>query len=194
VSCAFRMRLLAAIVLSLGCGEPRNLAAEAPASAEMVNSIGMRLVAIPAGEFFMGSDAGEIRRLTAGTPKREALYGSEGPRHRVRITRPFHLGRTSVTIGEFRQFVAATNFKTDAERDGIGGFGMTGRKWERDLRYTWSSGAGFAATDRHPVVNVSWFDAVAFCEWLSQKERAVYRLPTAIWCRSRACRGRHTSP
>jgi formylglycine-generating enzyme required for sulfatase activity len=182
------MRFIAAIVLSLACGATRSDAAEPPAPAEFINSIGMRFVVIPAGEFFMGSDPREIRRLSAEMPKRETLYGSENPRHRVRIRRPFHLGRTSVTIGEFRQFVTATKFQTDAERDGIGGFGMTNRKWERHVRYTWSSGAGFEATDRHPVVNVSWLDAVAFCEWLSSKEGAVYRLPTeAEW--EYACRG-----
>ena len=175
--------VLAAMAL-LRAAEPRPSAkpADTRASREIANSIGMRLVAIPAGEFFMGSDEAEIQRLIGAPAKRAELYRSEGPRHRVKLTRGFHLGRTSVTLGEFRQFVAATNFKTEAERDGVGGFAMNGRTWSRDPKFIWSSGAGFAATDRHPVVNVSWHDAVAFCEWLSRKEGAPYRLPTeAEW-------------
>src|SRR5262249_17434552 len=48
-------------------------------------------------------------------------------------------------------------------------------------RYSWRE-AGFAQTHEHPVVNVSWNDAVAFCAWLSHKEGRSYRLPTeAEW-------------
>src|SRR5688500_16054422 len=68
--------------------------------AERVNSIGMRLMPIPAGKFWMGSDEAEIRMLIekSGKAKHEAVFRRESPRHRVRITKPFYLGRTSVTI------------------------------------------------------------------------------------------------
>ncbi len=50
-----------------------------------------------------------------------------------------------------------------------------------NAKYSWRN-AGFEQTDDHPVVNVSWNDAVAFCEWLSKKENKTYRLPTeAEW-------------
>lgn len=46
--------------------------------------------------------------------------------------------------------------------------------WKRIEAY----GVPVSEGDDHPVVNVNWEDAVAFCEWLSQKEGRVYRLPT----------------
>ncbi len=50
-----------------------------------------------------------------------------------------------------------------------------------DAKCTWKN-PGFEQTDEHPVVNVSWNDAKAFCKWLSEKEKKAYRLPTeAEW-------------
>src|SRR5262249_36544261 len=93
------------------------------------------------------------------------------------------------TRGQFREFVKETGHQTEAEKDGQGGFGFNKqtRQFEgRKREYTWRD-AGFEQTDEHPVVNVSWNDARAFCAWLSKKEGKVYRLPTeAEW--EYACR------
>ena len=65
------------------------------------------------------------------------------------------------------------------------------RQFEQDPKYTWQN-AGFEQTDEHPVVNVSWNDAVAFIAWLSRKEGKTYRLPTeAEW--EYACRAGTTT-
>ena len=145
---------------------------------ELTNSIGMKLRLIPAGEFMMGSPEDE-----------EGRGRDEGPLHRVRITKPLYLGACEVTRGQFRQFVDATDYKTDAETDARGGWGYTGveeRPFRRDPQYTWRD-TGFPQSAEHPVVNVSWNDAVAFCEWLSRKEGKTYALPTeAQW--EYACR------
>jgi len=117
--------------------------------AEEANSIGMKMVLIPAGEFTLGS------------------YDSadEKPPHRVRITKPFHLGQHEVTVGQFRKFVADSKYDAST-------------RWQN---------AFSGQTDDHPVVNVSWNDAKAFCDWLSKKEAHGYRLPTeAEW--EYACR------
>ena len=114
-------------------------------------------------------------------------------KHRVRITRPFYLGVTEVTRGQFRAFVDETGYKTEAEKDGKGGYGWDEEKKEfrQDAKFTWLN-AGFEQTDEHPVVNVSWNDAVAFCEWLKSKEGQAYRLPTeAEW--EYACRAGTTT-
>jgi Sulfatase-modifying factor enzyme 1 len=120
----------------------------------ITNTIGMKLELIPAGEFMMGS-----------THDDKDASDAEKPQHRVRITRPFYLGVTEVTRGQFRRFVDDAGYRTEAEKDGIGGFGL----WVYDPKYNWQN-LGFDQTDEHPVVNVSWNDAVAFAAWLSRKE------------------------
>ena len=65
------------------------------------------------------------------------------------------------------------------------------KKYQFNGKYSWRN-AGFEQTDEHPVVNVSWNDAVAFCKWLSRKEGKTYRLPTeAEW--EYACRAGTTT-
>jgi formylglycine-generating enzyme len=148
----------------------------------ITNSIGATLRLIAAGEFLMGSpdtdkDAGD----------------DEKPQHRVRITRPFYLGVTEVTRGQFRRFVDDAGYQTEAEKDGFGGYGWNeeAKKFEQGSKYTWQN-PGFEQTDEHPVVNVSWNDVVAFCQWLSRKEGKTYRLPTeAEW--EFACRAGTTT-
>ena len=147
----------------------------------ITDSIGMKLVLIPAGEFTMGSPEGEEDRDWDET------------QHRVCITKPFYLGVYEVTVEDFRQFVTGTGYKTDAERD-RGGYAWSetaGPSEGPDPKYSWRN-PGFTQTDRHPVVNVSWNDAVAYCGWLSRKEGQTYRLPTeAEW--EYACRAGTTT-
>ena len=141
----------------------------------IVNSLGMQLAYIPAGKFGMGS------------PKDEPGRKDEERRHEVRLTREFYLGVHEVTVGQFRAFVRESGYKTDSDKDGKGSWGITPNgKFERDAKYDWK-GPGFDQGDDHPVVDVSWNDAKAFCTWLSVKEGKSYRLPTeAEW--EYACR------
>jgi formylglycine-generating enzyme required for sulfatase activity/tetratricopeptide (TPR) repeat protein len=147
--------------------------------AAWTNSIGMKLVPIPDGEFWMGSPGYE-----------EGHYEDEGPQHEVEITTPFYMGEYTVTRGQFRRFVEEARYQTEAEKAGEEntwrepGFEQTDEhpvvfaSWRTPPR-----GAGFVEqTDEHPVVLVTWNDVAAFCEWLSRKEGKEYRLPTeAEW-------------
>ncbi len=118
-------------------------------------------------------------------------FQNEHPQHPVWIKRPFFLGAYHVTRGQFQRFVDATGYKTDAEKDGKGGTGWSVDKFERKPEFTWRN-PGFTQTDEHPVLIVSWDDAMQFCRWLSRKERAEYRLPTeAEW--EYACRAGTTT-
>ena len=160
----------------------------------------MKLTLVPAGEFMMGS--GESALATAAffnknygenhlTPY---FFKDEHPQHRVRITKPFYLGTYHVTRGQFRQFVANAGYKTDAEKGekpGAWGWNPDNKEVGFNEKYSWRI-TGFEQTDEHPVVNVSWNDAAAFCKWLSRKEGTTYRLPTeAEW--EYACRAGTTT-
>ena len=167
------------------------LVAEDRAPAEVTNSIGQKLVTIPAGDFLMGSGepAEEISRAFPDNDRKPEYFSDEYPQHRVRITHPFLLGKYEVTVGDFRRFVEQTGYETEAERDGQGGWGYNpeSRQCEgRKPRFQWKN-PGFEQNDRHPVLNVTWNDAVAFCDWLTRVEGRKYRLPTeAEW--EYACR------
>jgi formylglycine-generating enzyme required for sulfatase activity len=158
------------------------------------NSIAMKLVLIPRGEFMMGAGQEEIEQavsaeaVSAFVPFRR----SEGPRHRVRVTRPFWIGMHEVTVGQFRQFVDATGYRTEPERDARIVDGLIEGRWQpHKPGYSWRE-PGFPQTDEHPVVLVTWNDAVEFCKWLSEKEGEAYRLPTeAEW--EYACRAGSTA-
>ena len=143
------------------------------------NSLGMDFVLIPAGEFEMGSklSPNEVVKRLGG---RADWYVGEHPVHRVRITRPFYLGRCEVTVRQFQAFVEATGHRTDAETEGWC-FAWTGTKWDEVPSRHWQA-PGFPQGDDHPVVCVSWTDAQNFCDWLGQRESRRYRLPTeAEW-------------
>jgi formylglycine-generating enzyme required for sulfatase activity len=155
----------------------------------------MKLVLISPGEFVMGSGESKDDLLKAlGPPANWYDTSQERPRHRVRITKGFYLGAFHVTVAQFRQFVNRTGYKTDSEigvpidEHGPGGEASYPEypPSEPSGAYTWRS-PGFWQRDDHPVLQVSWNDAVAFCRWLSRKEGKTYRLPTeAEW--EYACR------
>ena len=117
------------------------------------------LVVVPAGSFTMGSPSSEAVRLE-----------NEGPQRRVTIPSPLAVGVYEVTRGEFGRFVSATGHATGGRcysyEDGSWRW-VDGRGW-RD--------PGFAQTDDHPVVCVSWEDAQAYVRWLSRETGARYRL------------------
>ena len=132
-----------------------------------------RMVVIPAGEFAMGSPATEAGRGV-----------DEGPQRQVSIAQAFALGRSEVTVAEFRRFADESGYRTEAERDaraqGCSGFiyadpaaGSPGAQ----AVTSWRS-PGLAQADSHPVLCVSWNDARAYAQWLSRKTGKRYRLPS----------------
>src|SRR5262249_7528936 len=139
--------------------------------AEFTNSIGMKLRLIPPGKFTMGSSKEEIDsclKQAEGWWVNDVLPG-EGPQHEVEITHPSYMAQTEVTVGQSRQFGKAQEYKTQAEREGGAHRHPPYGGWAMDADTNWLN-PGFAQTDDHPVVCVSWNDAVEFCKWLSKQE------------------------
>ncbi len=149
------------------------LTAAAAGQTIKVRGTTFEFVKIPAGAFQMGSD-----------------NPGEKPRHRVAVP-SFDLGKTEITIRQFRAFTEATGYRTDAEKENMGWVCC----WSKPEAATWQSrgywrrreGAnwrnpGFTQSDDDPVVEISWQDAVEFCKWLSAETRQTYRLPSeAEW-------------
>ena len=153
----------------------------------ITNSIGMKLVRIPAGEFMIGAEEDQDATMTAFPSADPALLPRESPRHKIRITKPFYMGQYEVTLGQFMTFLREADYKIDAERDGkpMTGYGKNGETIESTAFRPWAP--GWKVEPDHPAGYVSWNDAIAFCDWLSRKEGKKYRLPTeAEW--EYACR------
>ena len=211
--------VLTAVVIqvnSTAVAAPAESTAEKPARGaskhvDLGGGVSLEVVYIPPGEFKMGSTAAERAWATGieggATPGtvRES-YEGEHPRP-MRVKDGFWMGRTEVSVGQFRRFVEESGYVTDAEKPG----GMTqvfDPNWKISGKmppYPWISVAdkswrdpafGFPLRDCYPVVCVSWNDGRAFCKWLTERERKAgrlpegleYRLPTeAEW--AYACRG-----
>jgi formylglycine-generating enzyme required for sulfatase activity len=141
---------------------------ERPKAPNLVsNSVGMKLVQVPVGEFLMGSPDADM-----------AASDDEKPQHRVKITKPFYMGVFEVTQTEY-ETVTGENpsyfSKAGLSRNKVAGLD----------------------TSRFPVEHVRWPEAMEFCRRLSElpaekSENRVYRLPTeAEW--EYACRAGTTT-
>jgi len=177
------------------------------------DGVKLELVFIPPGKFMMGSTAEEKMWATgieggaqAGTVRES--YEGDKPRP-MAVKHGFYMGRTEVTVGQFKRFVEASGYVTDAEKPG----GMTqcfNPAWTNynlttQVTHPWEPMPGkswrdpnfqFPLQDDFPVVCVSWADGRAFCQWLTDHERKAGRLPDGLVYRlpiesewEYACRG-----
>lgn len=123
------------------------------------------MVVLPAGTYLMGAPSGEERRELVPSRYR----GRAHPQHEIALSKPFAVGRTEVTRSQFARFVAATGRRMDGCWDLVNGLWIPLE--DRDWRTP-----GFPQSDRDPVVCVSWWDAVAYTDWLSEQTQQTYRL------------------
>jgi len=151
---------------------------------------GAEMVLVSAGEFWMGSARAEADEAIAACAKQgpassdscRKFVEQEQPRHRV-ILEAFYIDKLEVTSALFERFVRATGYRTTAEHEGVGQV-YGDRKLNEVNAANWRSPfrPGTGALPEHPVVQVSWLDAEAYCRWAGK------RLPTeAEW--EKAARG-----
>lgn len=197
---------------------PGTLQAERPVkgaarSIALGTGVELEMVYIPPGKFMMGSTPEEKAwavseeggaSFSSGGGTREGFEGEPRP---MQVNEGFWMGRTEVTVQQFRKFADETGFVTDAEKPG-GKSQCFNPKWRPENRTgempwlpmedkSWRDPIhGVAEQDEFPVVCVSYNDMKNFCDWLTKKARAagslpegfIYRLPTeAEW--AYACRG-----
>ena len=131
-------------------------------------------VSIPSGPFLMGSAKGG------------ESYNREYPQFTCKlITQPYQISRYPITVAQYQAFVDAGGYTDKAE------------SWWTKAGWAWKVGQKVTGprdydavfqTPNHPRVGVSWFEAVAYCRWLSVKKGQTIRLPReAEW--ERAARG-----
>ena len=111
------------------------------------------MIFVKGGTFKMGSNDG---------------YADEAPVHSVTLS-DFYIGKYEVTVAQYRQFCSATNHRFP---------GLPDDDWyaehENAAQWQWN--------DTYPIVNISYFDAIAYCQWLSELTGEHYTLPTeAQW-------------
>ena len=141
----------------------------APYTEDAGVGLGLEMLWVEGGTFLMGSPAGEVGRDSDEGPQREVLLDG------------FWLGKHEVTRGQFGRFVEARGYRTDAETGGKSWGVTSDGSASEQSGLSWRS-AGFEQSDLHPVVHVSWTDAVAFCDWLSGVSGRRYVLPSeAQW-------------
>ncbi len=117
------------------------------------------MVVVPAGSFQMGSREDEAGR-----------YEVEGPVHTVTFDRPFAVSRYAITLEQFETFTK------EKRRPESGGCRVQGKTdWEPVPAATFRQ-PGFPQAPNHPVVCVSWQDAVDYAAWMSERTGHQYRL------------------
>ena len=154
------MRYYGLLIFSVFCCVVLKLPAQTRPEIEWAN--------IPAGTFTMGSPPNEVNRK------------DDEIQHQVTLS-AFKMSRYEITVAQFRDFIDATGYKTDADKGTDGYYGSyiwTGEKLEIREGVNWKcdeKGNPRPISEyNHPVIHVSWSDARAFAEWMG------CRLPTAI--------------
>ncbi|NCT52977.1 MAG: SUMF1/EgtB/PvdO family nonheme iron enzyme, partial [Microcystis aeruginosa G13-03] len=140
---------------------------------DLGKGITLEMVAIPGGTFLMGTEDEEIERLV----KKFNWEGfrRERPQHEVTVP-PFFMGKYPITQAQWKAIASRTDLKV-----------------KQDLDFKPAYFKDRPDSDRRPVEQVNWYDAIEFCARLSKLTGGEYRLPSeAEW--EYACRAGTTTP
>jgi formylglycine-generating enzyme required for sulfatase activity len=149
---------------------------------------GLSFIRIPKGKFIMGSKGND-----------EMAWDDEKPQHELELSYDYWAGKFPIRVLDFREFVQSTGYVTRAETEGwCWGWNVEYMKWEKIQGANWKKPlggrSGAETIEQHPVVQVCWYDAKVFCDWLNQNHKHelpsgyCFRLPSeAEW--EKAARG-----
>jgi formylglycine-generating enzyme required for sulfatase activity len=141
------------LVAVLGVSWLRSSTVKNPEKPPIVDNgpkIPANMLTVLGGTFVMGRSADTVK------DKKDNFALAETPEHEVTVA-PFYLSKYELSRKEYRQFLQETDHPSPKDWNG------------KDFP---------AGTEDLPVVNVSWEDANAYCDWLSKKSGFHYRLPT----------------
>lgn len=145
---------------------------------------GVVMIYVPAGDFTMGNDA-----LTPEVCKN--TYPAS-PAHQVHLS-GYWIAKTPTTIGQFSAFIKATGYTTDPERAEYEGpwvydfaeqgfRSKKGYRWDNAFKDVLARYPELSINEQHPVNAISWYDAIAYTNWLSKETGLRFTLPTeAEW-------------
>lgn len=166
----YEVTLFGFLVTILGCSSA--LAAPAPGETFQDCEDCPEMVVIPSGNVMIGSYETEAYRRKGERGKQKA-----------KIKKPFAMGKTEVTLRQYRQFVTETGHEGAAmvfrgqTYEGCNYFDGKGYGFVKN--HNWDN-PGFPQREEEPVLCVSWSDATAFAEWVSEKTGRTYRVPSTV--------------
>jgi len=148
-------------------------------------------ITIPSGKFIMGSTQKEVNIQIKNNPNSDKrLFERQLPQHKIFLPE-FKISKYPITNEQFKEFIDNTNYKTTAEKKGWGYHFDKELKQIKNACWKNPTGNNSDISDinsdilDHPVVQVSWFDALEFCKWLSKELNKNITLPTeAQWEKS----------
>lgn len=150
-----------------------------------IDLVGVEMTFIRVGaSYFTDGYTAELKAQTLAVENRardlkrwENMF--EVNRHdRVTVPYDFFMAETLVTNAMFDVFVRATGYRTSVERYATGWIVDRQAQWLQGFANDWRLMLPPMSDPDHPVVQVSWFDVMAFASWLSQKTGLIFRMPT----------------
>jgi sulfatase modifying factor 1 len=177
-----KVRLGAVSLLVFALASARGMAAEPTLKIDLGKNVSLEMVLVKKGQFQQGS------------PESEGGRGKDEQQRTVTLTKSFYMGKYPVTVAQFRRFVEAAGYLTEAEQGDSGGFGLDGKKGLVQRKdFNWKN-PGYKVQDDCPVTMLTYDDAFAFVFWLNDKKAGrTFTLPTeAQW--EYACRAGTTTP
>ena len=167
----------------------RESSMHSPAKAFFPLKMPPNFVFIRGGLFTMGSPQGEVDKYDNETQHYET-------QHQVKVN-DFYLCSYAVTVAGFQEFIEASGYRTDAEKSGHGIYVWDNKSWRQRVGINWRYGVSGIlrpqSEENHPVLYLSWNDAVTYCKWMTKKTGQTFRLPTETeW--EYACRAGTTTP